>query len=198
MLEEISYADRFEIARKEVLTTGDVGKALHIAARTVSAKLDNGSIPHGRTVPGSQDRRLSKDILRKQMKKDGLPTDWLTVCQIHVGENPSRLFKNIRQIQCSSIFELGILMTQNCVVRITLDHQTLNGQADLIRKYIQRACKKRGYPVPSVHMTEKKKSRVVLLDYDNGATKKRRMNGHPTESSSLSVHSTERMEDWML
>ena len=198
MLEEMSYADQFEIARKDPLTTGDVGKALRITARTVSAKLDNGSIPHGRRVPGSKDRRLPKKILRKQMQKDGLPTDWLTVCQIHVGEYPPTSFKNIRQILCNSAFELGMLMAQNCAVRITLNHHSLNGQTEFIRKCIQKACKKRKYPVPSVHITEKKKFRVILRDYDNGAGKKKGMNGHATESSFLYARSTERMEDWML
>src|SRR3989344_1340942 len=199
-LERVPYRDRFRIAGKDVLTTGDVGIALHISSRTVGTRLDDGSIPKGRRVPNSPDRRLEKKFLEKEMEEAGLETDWLQYSVIHVGKYPPRLKdKNIRRIRCSSLFETSMLMADNCVIGITVDHDDLPlDRVDPVRESIREACQKRGYPVPSFEITGKRKTQAASNGHMNGVAHET-MNGHGSKAiDTLCKSTTERLEDWML
>ena len=60
------------IARKSVLTTGDVAKICNVAPRTVSKWFDTGQL-RGYRIPGSKDRRIPVDQLERFMRAHGMP-----------------------------------------------------------------------------------------------------------------------------
>lgn len=55
-----------------VLTTGEVAIHCKVAARTVSKWIDCGRL-EGYRIPGSRDRRVTRDALENFMRKHGLP-----------------------------------------------------------------------------------------------------------------------------
>ena len=55
-----------------VLTTGEVAMICKVAARTVSKWIDCGRLD-GYRIPGSRDRRVTRDALGNFMRKHGLP-----------------------------------------------------------------------------------------------------------------------------
>ena len=57
---------------KAVLTTGEVAKICQVAPRTVSKWFDSGSLK-GYRVPGSKDRRIPVEDLRRFMREHGMP-----------------------------------------------------------------------------------------------------------------------------
>lgn len=59
-----------------VFTTGQVAKICHVAPRTVTKWFDEGRIK-GYRVPGSQDRRITRDALARFLKDNGFPTEAL-------------------------------------------------------------------------------------------------------------------------
>jgi len=61
---------------KTVLTTGQVARICHVAARTVTKWFDTGKL-HGYRIPGSRDRRIPMDQLVAFMKENGMPMDAL-------------------------------------------------------------------------------------------------------------------------
>jgi excisionase family DNA binding protein len=63
-------------AGKTVLTTGDVARICHVAARTVTKWFDTGKL-RGYRIPGSRDRRIPMDQLIAFMKENELPMDEL-------------------------------------------------------------------------------------------------------------------------
>lgn len=62
--------------RKDVLTTGDVAKACHVAPRTVSKWFDSGDL-RGYRIPGSRDRRIPREQLLAFMRANGIPLEGL-------------------------------------------------------------------------------------------------------------------------
>lgn len=57
---------------KQVLTTGEVARICHVAARTVSKWFDSGKLK-GYRIPGSRDRRIPRERLVEFMKNYGIP-----------------------------------------------------------------------------------------------------------------------------
>jgi len=57
---------------KDVLTTGEVASICKVAARTVSKWIDSGRL-EGYRIPGSRDRRVTRDALESFIRKHGLP-----------------------------------------------------------------------------------------------------------------------------
>ncbi len=57
---------------KQVLTTGEVARICHVAARTVSKWFDSGKLK-GYRIPGSRDRRIPRERLVEFMKNYGMP-----------------------------------------------------------------------------------------------------------------------------
>jgi len=58
---------------KEVLTTGEVASICKVAARTVSKWIDTGRL-EGYRIPGSRDRRVTREAVRVFIQKHGLPS----------------------------------------------------------------------------------------------------------------------------
>ena len=56
----------------KVLTTGQVAKICSVAPRTVSKWFDSGQLK-GYRIPGSQDRRIPAEYLRKFLKDNNMP-----------------------------------------------------------------------------------------------------------------------------
>ena len=63
-------------ANQLVMTSGEVAKAAMVAPRTVCKWMDNGRLP-GYRLPGSQDRRFRRDVVRAFFEQNGLPVDKL-------------------------------------------------------------------------------------------------------------------------
>ena len=59
-----------------VLTTGDVARICHVAARTVAKWFDTGKL-RGYRIPGSRDRRIPMDQLVVFMTENDMPMDAL-------------------------------------------------------------------------------------------------------------------------
>jgi two-component system response regulator RpaA len=57
---------------KKVFTTGQVAKICKVAPRTVSKWFDSGRLK-GYRIPGSQDRRIPREHLRRFLKEHGMP-----------------------------------------------------------------------------------------------------------------------------
>lgn len=60
------------MARKLLLTTGEVARFCEVAPRTVNGWIDSG-ILDGFRLPGSKDRRVRVDVLYTFMKTGGFP-----------------------------------------------------------------------------------------------------------------------------
>ena len=58
---------------KTVLTTGEVAAICNVAARTVSKWIDSGRLA-GYRIPGSRDRRVTRDALEAFIRETGIPT----------------------------------------------------------------------------------------------------------------------------
>ncbi len=63
-------------AGKEVLTTGDVARACRVTIRTVIKWYERGRL-EGYRLPGSRDRRFTRDAVQRFMRESGLPFDLL-------------------------------------------------------------------------------------------------------------------------
>ena len=63
-------------ACRTVLTTGQVARICHVAARTVTKWFDTGKL-RGYRIPGSRDRRIPMDQLIAFMKANDMPMDAL-------------------------------------------------------------------------------------------------------------------------
>jgi excisionase family DNA binding protein len=59
---------------KTVLTTGEVASICKVAARTVSKWIDTGRL-EGYRIPGSRDRRVTREALDRFIRDNRLPTD---------------------------------------------------------------------------------------------------------------------------
>jgi excisionase family DNA binding protein len=68
--------ERTMVARKTVLTTGEVAKICNVAPRTVSKWFDSGQL-RGYRIPGSKDRRIPIDQLVRFMRAHGIPLNGL-------------------------------------------------------------------------------------------------------------------------
>lgn len=55
-----------------IYTTGQVAKIFNVAPRTVAKWCDRGSLKHYR-IPGSQDRRISREQLERFAKEFNMP-----------------------------------------------------------------------------------------------------------------------------
>jgi excisionase family DNA binding protein len=73
------------LARKRVLTTGEVARICHVAPRTVSKWFDTGKL-RGYRIPGSRDRRIPLDQLVAFMRAHDMPLDGLDqgLCRVLV------------------------------------------------------------------------------------------------------------------
>jgi excisionase family DNA binding protein len=58
---------------KSVLTTGEVAAICNVAARTVSKWIDSGRLA-GYRIPGSRDRRVTREALDAFVRDTGIPT----------------------------------------------------------------------------------------------------------------------------
>lgn len=58
--------------KKKRFTTGQVAKICKVAPRTVSKWFDSGLL-RGYRIPGSQDRRIPRDELKRFLKEQGMP-----------------------------------------------------------------------------------------------------------------------------
>ena len=68
--------DTLTTSTYSVLTTGEVAKICHVAARTVSKWFDSGVLP-GYRIPGSKERRIPMSELVRFMKQHGMPLNGL-------------------------------------------------------------------------------------------------------------------------
>ncbi len=68
---------------KEVFTTGEVAKLCNVAPRTVSKWFDSGKLS-GYRIPGSKDRRIPVDALRRFMHEHRIPMDRLSAGRTRV------------------------------------------------------------------------------------------------------------------
>ncbi len=64
-------------ASKTVLTTGEVADICKVAARTVSKWIDTGRL-EGYRIPGSRDRRVTREALENFIRENGLPSGGLS------------------------------------------------------------------------------------------------------------------------
>lgn len=62
---------------KSVLTTGEVAAICNVAARTVSKWIDSGRLT-GYRIPGSRDRRVTRQALEAFIRDTGIPTSTST------------------------------------------------------------------------------------------------------------------------
>ncbi len=56
----------------EVFSSGQVAKICHVAARTISKWIDAGRL-HGYRIPGSQDRRVTRENLVRFLRENDMP-----------------------------------------------------------------------------------------------------------------------------
>ena len=63
--------------QNSVLTTGEVAEICNVAARTVSKWIDCGRL-EGYRIPGSRDRRVTREALENFMRTHGLPLTGFT------------------------------------------------------------------------------------------------------------------------
>lgn len=61
---------------KKVFTSGQVAKICRVAPRTVAKWFDSGKL-QGYRIPGSQDRRIPRESLRRFLTQNNMPTDAL-------------------------------------------------------------------------------------------------------------------------
>lgn len=64
-------------SNKAVLTTGEVASICKVAARTVSKWIDSGRL-EGYRIPGSRDRRVTREALQAFIRANGLPEGGLS------------------------------------------------------------------------------------------------------------------------
>jgi excisionase family DNA binding protein len=62
---------------KDVLTTGDVARLCHVTIRTVIKWYEQGRLP-GYRLPGSRDRRFTRDAVERFLIENEIPTEQLT------------------------------------------------------------------------------------------------------------------------
>ena len=84
---------------KTVFTTGEAAKICKVSQQTIIRCFDSGQLK-GFRVPGSRFRRIPRDILRKFMKDNGIPTDALDSEEhfplwIDPGDAPPDVIKNL-------------------------------------------------------------------------------------------------------
>jgi excisionase family DNA binding protein len=104
-------------AGKTVLTTGDVARICHVAARTVTKWFDTGKL-RGYRIPGSRDRRIPMEQLVAFMKENDIPMDALDGPTRKVlvidSDVPVGLSKELSEIEnyefrtASTCFEAGL------------------------------------------------------------------------------------------
>ncbi|MBL7132895.1 MAG: helix-turn-helix domain-containing protein [Phycisphaerae bacterium] len=91
---------------KQVLTTGEVARICHVAARTVSKWFDSGKLK-GYRIPGSRDRRIPRERLVEFMENYGIPLGDLDGGQCRVlivdQEAPAKL---VRQMTASGQYDV--------------------------------------------------------------------------------------------
>jgi excisionase family DNA binding protein len=109
------------IHQKEVLTTGDVARACHVAPRTVSKWFDTGRL-RGYRIPGSRDRRIPTEHLLAFMRANGIPLDDMDggTCRVLlVGSHPQELDQVLAGLNRYDIrraangFEAGLVAHQH-------------------------------------------------------------------------------------
>ena len=61
---------------KGVFTTGEVARITSLCSRKIQELIDK-EVLRGYRIPGSRDRRVSRNALVEFMKTYGLPTEWL-------------------------------------------------------------------------------------------------------------------------
>ena len=105
---------------KEVLTTGEVARICHVAARTVSKWFDTGKL-RGYRIPGSRDRRIPTEHLLAFMRAHGIPLEELDggLCRVLiVGDAPAGLEAAVKAYNRYEIrraangFEAGLVAQQ--------------------------------------------------------------------------------------
>lgn len=69
-----------DLATQKVFTTGQIAQLLAVAPRTVSKWIDS-RLLKGFRLPGSADRRVVREELRRFLVRYGYPTDWLAAAQ---------------------------------------------------------------------------------------------------------------------
>lgn len=91
---------------KQVLTTGEVARICHVAARTVSKWFDSGKLK-GYRIPGSRDRRIPRERLVEFMKTYGMPLGDLDggLCRVLIVDQdaPAEL---VRQMTASGRYDI--------------------------------------------------------------------------------------------
>lgn len=119
---------------KNVLTTGDVARICNVAPRTVSKWFDTGQLK-GYRIPGSKDRRIPINELKRFMKENNMPLTALPVGQVRVllisnSQKCKKLAEKIQEnvdyevIPSSDEFHSGILVQKYSPHVLILD---LNG-----------------------------------------------------------------------
>lgn len=108
---------------KTVMTTGEVARICNVAPRTVSKWFDTGQL-RGYRIPGSKDRRIPIDQLRRFMQTHGIPLNGLDTGEVRVlilDEDPvlAEAAKNAlsshgpyQVASADSAFEAGALATE--------------------------------------------------------------------------------------
>lgn len=67
-----SHAEtKVPLSQRTVFTTGQIAKVCRVAARTVSKWIDSGDLP-GYRIPGSLDRRVSREDLLQFLERNGM------------------------------------------------------------------------------------------------------------------------------
>mgnify|MGYP001764841552 CR=1 FL=1 len=118
--------------RKDVFTSGEVGRICGVSADTVSRWFDSGHIEGYRLGPGG-DRRIPYDSLRKFMLRHGIPLDRLdddARCILVVDDDPHYLdfipralanLGNYEIITASTGFDAGTLVAERNPRLLILD-----------------------------------------------------------------------------
>ena len=125
--------------KKDVFTTGQVAEICNVAPRTVTKWFDSGQLK-GYRIPGSRDRRIPINELKKFMKANSIPTEMLDqnyIRVIVVDSNSNTFVNQFNELESRynfkielavNSFEAGMLITKTSphVVFLTLSSAEIN------------------------------------------------------------------------
>lgn len=96
--------------RKKGFTTGEVAVLCHVTIPTVIKWIESGEL-EGFKIPGSKNRRITRDSLLKFMKKYNIPTTDLEDMnpRILVVENENNMAKKMKEILLEEEYEVKIV-----------------------------------------------------------------------------------------
>ena len=165
---------------KTVLTTGDVARICHVAARTVTKWFDTGRL-RGYRIPGSRDRRIPVEQLVTFMKANGMPLTALdsTTRKVLVID-PNGLsavsgefaeMENYEVRTASTCFEAGMAAREMLphVIVITLAEDMTIAKAGQIGRSVRNhdLLKDSRLLAAAPHLTPKKRRELISNGFDS-------------------------------